>query len=992
MKESISPLKKNVSYYSERIRNNILRNIEKYDWAKKERDNTVAAAEEVCKLDYDHLWSLLPTQDMPRSSYFRNVHGCINCGGLQYHYTVPCGSVEWKCVCPECGMTFPTNDFESYYKSSLDEHGNFIPGKGDKKYLKNILYPEKGEGWGVDDGFGYKSDNGEAYPYAAYIAVERWARYVPRKLLLPLCKAYVYTGEQKYADRAILLLDRASDLYPELDIVDYTPERGLYLAHGGGGQGKIAGCIEECIYVDPYLEAYDLIYPAFENMSSDILEYICKKSNGTKSDHIDIMCNIENGFILQMLPAVKTGKIRGNNGYHQTTLALAAVVLDHKEVSKEILDFVFRSGFVSTKRIEGGNVNDLLVRDVDRDGIGNEASLAYNAGWVECFLLSAQILDGYKITGTDISYDILGNVKFKKMFSAMEKLIISGKFSPNIGDAFKTGNPQRAMSREAYIVGFKRYRTEELALALYEVVGHDLDKLPKDIKDENPEEYIEDIKRIATEACSDFPVYSDNLTGYGMAVLQNTDKSINDKTALTMYYGRTSGHGHLNALDLGLYAYGINLSPDLGTPEYKDAYDMMRRYFIHHTISHNTVIADGMKQEGAWGGRTSHFDSGSFVKLASNEFKAYSGIKRFKRTSALISYDDNVSYAVDFFSVAGGKEHTYIFHAAESDSYETEGLSLIKQTDENGNYKGTLLSENIGWGEVNDESGKQYLTKVRRDDSPKGDFSVDWSLKDTWDTAESEGIHMKLHMLGSFDKVTLAVGTPPRNMTGNPTELEYVFVERKGEEELSSLFTSVIEPYDKCGSYIDTVEYASVRVTEVACGISAKALKVTMKNGRIDYIIYDDSAIRDKEYIIDEKYLFKGFFGVISVDKDGSKRIYAMDSTKICDISLTPHFSGEIVSFTKELTDKNEITVKLNGDIPESDLVGRYINVDNESIKNPSYKILSAEKQGEYYKLDIGDITLTCAYADPSDFSKGYLYDISEGDEFAIPLSYCIKR
>src|SRR5699024_3479397 len=37
---------------------------------------------------------------------------------------------------------------------------------------------------------------------------------------------------------------------------------------------------------------------------------------------------------------------------------------------------------------------------------------------------------------------------------------------------------------------------------------------------------------------------------------------------LWMYYGRNTGHGHKDTLNIGLHAFGIDLSPDLGYPEF----------------------------------------------------------------------------------------------------------------------------------------------------------------------------------------------------------------------------------------------------------------------------------------------------------------------------------------------------------------------------------------------------------------------------------------
>jgi len=55
-------------------------------------------------------------------------------------------------------MLFPTNDFEAYYRSGLDEHGVFDPKRADRALLFNTQHPDPNDPlhrFGVDDGTGY---------------------------------------------------------------------------------------------------------------------------------------------------------------------------------------------------------------------------------------------------------------------------------------------------------------------------------------------------------------------------------------------------------------------------------------------------------------------------------------------------------------------------------------------------------------------------------------------------------------------------------------------------------------------------------------------------------------------------------------------------------------------------------------------------------------------------------------------------------------------
>ena len=154
--------------YTNEMRAAAQENAEKYPWARTIRDSAVKEADKQLR-SLDELYDMIPYENIPRAIM-------VGLKGDPKGYTCPYCEVElraaygyypwlidplaepWKIQCPDCRRKFPSNDFASYYQSGLDQKGQFIPELAKEKgqeYLKNILYPEKGEGWGVDDGFGY---------------------------------------------------------------------------------------------------------------------------------------------------------------------------------------------------------------------------------------------------------------------------------------------------------------------------------------------------------------------------------------------------------------------------------------------------------------------------------------------------------------------------------------------------------------------------------------------------------------------------------------------------------------------------------------------------------------------------------------------------------------------------------------------------------------------------------------------------------------------
>jgi len=1130
--DGAEPLKKRVTYFTEEERANIKENAAKLDWAKSAAADYKSIADKYISRGFDFLWNVLPSQGLPRSYGVNQKLGCLNCGKEidkygNYPYKYDLLEDPWKLTCPNCGMKFPTNDFESFYKSALDEGGNFDASRGDTQYLKNVLYPEKGENWGVDNGWGYKASNGGLYTFIAYW--NHWAIYDGgmENVMEAIYYAYLCTGDQKYADAGIVLLDRMAQIYPDMNIKDLTVAKGFLHSHGGrDGYGKILGCIWECSIIRPYIIAYDAFFPAYETMSKEAKDYLAKVSGGKRNTANALKVHVENGLIKEIYPAVRNKNIDGNEGMHQQTLAAAAVVIDDPSLTKLWMDYNMSS--------DGGKLLTIFVNSVDRDGYGNEAAPGYNSGWVSNFLGVAEILKGYKIGGTGESYDLYENVKFKKMIYSFIDLLLCNKLTPPIGDTGKTGYVGTVANKTALTLGYSIYNDDYLAQALYLINGDSTDGLRLDISEKDPDSISAKIQKVIDEKGT-LALGSVNLTGYGFAVtkgfaaaaaaapetpksnitpfntlevirksekenleivsgedghvvfkndasgkatasfgfytseanyiydislkiigtgsdsvldvyvdgksLQENVKfsgksgaenqiyfrktrelskgyhiltlqfvsgasvdlksliviksaaaissasSASGETSMYIYYGRNTGHGHADNLNLGFYAYGMDLMPDIGYPEFADAYDMHRRYFVSNTVSHNTVMVNGTRQDSVVVSTPLLFDSSDFVKLISVDGKgAYSAASEYKRTSAMIKIGNGQYYLVDFFNVTGGKTHEYVLHGASA-SATAEGLTLKNQTDGSGSFVGTMAGPDVSFGGKNQDNGYQYFERVRRDSDPGDVFSVDWAINDHWGLASAAGIHLKVTVVGESDEVTLADATPPTNK-GNMKNLTYLFVKRQSTSSLTSLFNSVIEPYTGAMPTILSVE--QVPVTENGKDVSGdhiRALKITHVTGRVDYVAYN-ALDRTKKLTVDNAFEFTGTFAVYTVS-DGGTVIYTNDANVPGKTSPEDRLTGTVTAFTQELSTENSITVKLDSSVDAGSLAGKYVYIDRlaGASFNACYRIISAERKNGEYVLNIGDVTPIEAYKNAANVNGGYKYSIAVGKSLYIPLS-----
>lgn len=322
-----------------------------------------------------------------------------------------------------------------------------------------------------------------------------------------------------------------------------------------------------------------------------------------------------------------------------------------------------------------------------------------------------------------------------------------------------------------------------------------------------------------------------------------------------MYYGDTGYNvSHRDQLSLGLHAYGLDLAPDLGAST-TDNSQTESAEWISNTISHNTVVVDNSGQQSADNGNLLTFDKSDGIQVMEAESAgAYPQTDLYRRSTVMINVYEQ-SYFVDIFRIKGGNDHTYSFHSTAG-TVTADGLNLIAQS------SGTYAGENVEYGTGGYDSGYQWLDSVRKDNAPANCFSLDYDIDDRLNVlSETSDIHLRLTMVGEYDDVAVATGYTP-NKESNLDSLEYILVHRTGTD-LESVFTSLIEPYENTG-IVQAVEEVSVtRDGNAVSEMEAKAIKVTLANGRIDYIISAlDSSVT---YLVDGAYEFTGNIGVFSI-------------------------------------------------------------------------------------------------------------------------------
>ncbi len=309
--------------------------------------------------------------------------------------------------------------------------------------------------------------------------------------------------------------------------------------------------------------------------------------------------------------------------------------------------------------------------------------------------------------------------------------------------------------------------------------------------------------------------------------------------------------------------------------------------------------------------------------------------------------------------------------------------------------------------------GYTWLDHVDRDTSPEDKFEVDFAIKDFKKALKTKkDISLRITMFnasniakGATASVAIANGYPPSKEDNKEIPaLKYLLVENQGNN-LDTVFTSVIEPYSG-ERYLEGSDELPMQVigdVPEEAGDAHRAVKVKHIDGRVDYILWSTNNKVTYEITLEDgsPLAFRGFVGVYTVQNGRCTYRFLNDGDILGDTTdVQGAIEGTVKDFTKitdpkgiELPFENEIVITLDSprEYTEKELENlknKYIYVNNGiTTRSGTYKIEGVTQSGDDLIVDVGIVTLARKYADASDFSKGFVYTIKEGQAARIPLT-----
>lgn len=885
-------------------------NVAHYPAAKKVADEILADANYWVEWSDVALRDLIASAEVPRDAEVCPagcpVHGKkIFEGTSKFYPWIIDPKKPFQVQCPLGGEVYPSNDYGRFYRSGFKDRSDF-----------NGPY--------VDDGRGWLAPDGQRYWFVASAAHWIWYQHAssphPNVMtgLAALGRAYLLTGDLRYAHKAAVLLHRAAEVYPNMDYESQS-RYGQLMAERDGSRysGKALNAIWETYLGAQFAETYDAIW---ETIDPDVAlhEFLGKSGR-------DIRAFIEANLLEDSIDAIYERRSRGNYGMHQRALLMLAIVRQHADTPRYLADLLDRP--------EGSSYLGLrpaLYTLVWRDGQPYE-SPGYNLLWVQNLTAVIGLLP-------KLGVDVSTLPRLRRLYDAPLSSIAIGRHTPAIGDTTGVFGGVVGEDAAVYQQAYRTYGDPRYAqfLADFGAAGEngfrDFASLLQPIVSAKP----------ATAGGRRVPPQSSRLLpGFGLAILNDAA----DETAVSLYYGQHVNHAHFDRLHFDVFAHGQPMMPDLGYPDAMNVYVSGVWTWSVNTIAHNTVTVDATAQAGNVSGRVELFADGGWVRAVEVSAKeTYPQCDDYRRALVMVEHGTS-RYIVDFFNVSGGRQHDYSLHGPTGTATLADGAWTVPAA-------GTLAGENVQLGELYDDpamaaagekvgyyeyrgSGFQHLFNVQR--RTAGDAIVDY-VHEKDPTAA-----LRIRVLAAPGQELMAAEARVSPVK-NPSLLKFLIARRTigAEPSLRSEFISVIEPHLSGANLI-------AEVKRLDCSGGGTVIVVTHANGERDVIIHGPAG-SNKTFALVET---DARLAVLRIDTAGKvKKVFYTGGTSL---KVDGHLFKADRGLACEVTSINVRQSTLRVRSSELDFpVGAVVSIANP-IARTAHTIVAARRDGDEWVLTTKD-------------------------------------
>lgn len=979
----------------------------------RRRAATVRAAAPLAALSDDELWSLVLCQQVPRSLHVTKVtrtnHGiiCPRCGdGISRFgmspWRVDATAARWTVECPNCGEHFPRNDFAALHASGVGPDGCYDPKRADRSLLTASAAPagHADAPWAaaIDDGHGWTDPQGRTWWFVAHFAARRWQQAVI-PTVVKLADAYAVTNDRRFARKAGVLLARIAQVYPTMDFYPWGSV-GMKGNDAMSYRGHIDGCANDARHAHAVLRAYDLVVDVIsqdEELARRIGRRLRAAIGTDAPDTPDaLVAWFEERLARRVIQSVKEGRICGNQGLWQNAMASAAVALDDPSETPALVDWLYQpqdrvvdASRADNLHVRGGGLPQLVAGVMGRDGVGDEGSPSYSYIWTKELLRAGLSLRSWARARGARTRDVIDD--FPRLVhggSVPVRWSALGVVTPRIGDSGVLARWTNAAGDRDFAWNLFDARPSRATASLVAFAHRGIDRIEPPLFATDPDEAV---RRAHALLAGVDPFRFSLLDGYGLTIQQRPTQG----HALWLFYGRNHGHGHADRLNIGLYALGVDMLPDLGYPEFavlrpKD------RVWTKNTLAHNTVVVDDRPQRPDRAGELLFaVDTPRISAVAVSSPEVNESTRVFARFSALVDAGDGRAYVVDLFRVVGGEVHRQSWHGPHG-RVQFRGADLVAQP------TGTMAGPTVSHGDMSSdgggESGLSFLDEVRRARPAPPSATVDIAIDADYPRRdEAAGEHLRLHLLGPADEVALAHGQPPQNRLGNPPWLPYIIVTRAradGRVPLESVFATVLEPY-RGEPFVRAVQRARPR----SGAPGAVAVRVELADGRQHHV--ETAAIADARWPAPGAAPAAGVHLGFAEYRNGDLLeavVHGGPTLALADRRLsqpTGAWQGTILGVEHADPDAHKLVCSFDPPLGLDEiraLPGAVIHVANDGQRGAAYRIVSAKGEGARVVLGTGPISLVRGLVEERDPSRGFTLNVAPGQAVRVDRTLTWKR
>ena len=391
--------------------------------------------------------------------------------------------------------------------------------------------------------------------------------------------AYAFTQDERYARRSREILIEYVRKFPGYP---YHSGRGE-IASEGSGMRVSCEPLGEAGWLAAMARGYDLV------ASSECF---------SKEDH----AAIRRMFAEDVKVSLRYDEGLSNRQAHHN-LAVSAVGLILGD------EFLIRRAL--------GSLRYQLKHAVFGDGMWWECSPGYH-------FYAVRTLREVAETFQRVGIDAMRDPKLRLSFDAPLRFLLPDGTYPAVNDAHVGHKLRRNDFEPLY-----HYFRDPVYAGLLNAPGY---------KRENSSSYLVYGGKLAETA--PLPQESWNFFQAGMSVLKTRGEA--GLCVVTDYGHTVVGHGHMDKLNLILFAHGRTLAPDIGTASY---FSPFYRFWCRQTLSHNTVVVDARSQKQERGRLTLFDGSGPIQVVQATANEAYPCLNMMRTLFV------TPNYVVDFFRV-----------------------------------------------------------------------------------------------------------------------------------------------------------------------------------------------------------------------------------------------------------------------------------------------------------------------------------------------------